>query len=932
MNNAYTDNLVRFLKEIKQKPDNKEIEFELKLLLDKKLIDGKLSNTEYTPLEVKEIFKVLFAQTCARVSNDPVEVQQVGPVEVQQVGPVEVQQVGPVEVQQVGPVEVQQVGPVEVQQVNFVSKDGINKQFSFSRGVKIPDSRIVYSKSRIKDMYLDYAGVVWKAKACRERMLQTNDNNVAYNLIRFKRRFSVVINPRWRLDFTFVIQRPFMSTEGEVRDAKERLFLSEQHRLYDIAEFVEVEIEYIGDLNELNVQDVAEVLHGLAIVPMRSGAEYYDAAIAVLQDMFKEKAIRGDRRVSIKQLLPQTAALTKKEYFNMLSGGEFGNYYIAHKLDGERVVLFINVATPIGNLTGYLSATKWIDLDAVPTQSTTWILDCELYEGTFYVFDALLTGPNQLALYKCPYVLRRRILNSAEICTIQLAKSGPSPTSSYAIVVKPSHKLGTLYAGKIAALDAEVTAYPRDGIIFTSGRDPYLATNYYKWKPPTHMTIEFIAKQCPPEIVGAPPFVKRRGKTIYMLHVGIRNDMALGLGMRKMPHYHMMFPDLVRKDYYPIHFAPSNEPLAYLYWSDRTDLDNKIVEMIWIEQEWRLIKVRPDRQVDYLNHQYFGNDYTVAEQIWYGYSNPFALHHLQMTPFDMKKEFYFVEDNSEQFRGIRKFNNWVKTRLFETVARNQPWLIDIGAGKGQDFLKYLNLNVRNVIFADSNPNNIDDIIARKYTYHKQGHFRKATCSVNTVCMDVLDPKFVERVNRFVLNSKLIVCNFAIHYMCYNADTATQFAKVIGGLLNGGGRLLITYLDGRRVHERLIADADTEGDADGASYDITDGDLEMVGGMEITPDASQKYIIKKLYVSDEYTGRNQKIAIKLPFSDGFYIEHLFDCDLLSKALKPHKISKESEGDFVEFIAEYQAEVKRDKFELDADDLEYIKLLRYTIYYK
>jgi hypothetical protein len=908
MNDTYAENLARLLKEIKQKSDNKEIEFELRLLLDKKLINGKLSNAEYTAIEVKEIFKALFsrlfAQTRTRVSNSPTEVQQ--------------------------------VGPVEVQQVNFVSKDGTNKQFLFSRGVKIPDSRMIYSKSRIKDMYLDYAGVVWKAKACREHILKTNDNNVAYNLIRFKRRYSVAINAEWRLDFTFVIQLPFMSTEGEVRDVKERLFLSEQHRLYDIAEFVEVEVEYIGDINELNMHDVAEVLRKVAIMPVHSGAEYYDAAVAVLQDMFKEKAIRGDRRISIKQLLPQTVALTKKQYFNMLSGGEFGNYYIAHKLDGERVVLFINVATPLGNLTGYLSATKWVDLGVAPDAPlATWILDCELHENTFYVFDVLLAGSEQVALYKCPYVLRRRILNNAGICDIRIARSGPSSASSYAIVVKPSHKLGTLYASKIAALDAEVTAYPRDGIIFTSGCDPYLATNYYKWKPPTHMTIEFIAKQCPPEIVGAPPFVKRRGKTIYMLYVGIRNDMAQGLGMRKMPHYHMLFPDLIRKDYYPIHFAPSNEPLAYLYWSDRTDLDNKIVEMIWIEQEWRLIKVRPDRQVDYLNHQYFGNDYTVAEQIWYGYSNPFALHHLQMTPYDMKKEFYFVEDNAEQFRGIRKFNNWVKTRLFEMVARNQPWLIDIGAGKGQDFLKYLNLNVRNVIFADSNPNNIDDIIARKYTYYKQGHFRKATCSVNTVCMDVLDPKFVESVNRFVLNSKLIVCNFAIHYMCYNSDTAKQFAKVIGGLLNGGGRLLITYLDGRRVHERLIANsgmADTEDDADGTSYDLTDSDLETVGGTEITPDASQKYNIKKLYVSDEYTGRNQKIAIKLPFSDGFYIEHLFDCDLLSKALKPHKISKESEGDFAEFIAEYQAEVKRDKFELDADDLEYIKLLRYTIYYK
>jgi hypothetical protein len=440
------------------------------------------------------------------------------------------------------------------------------------------------------------------------------------------------------------------------------------------------------------------------------------------------------------------------------------------------------------------------------------------------------------------------------------------------------------------------------------------------------MTIEFIAKQCPAELLGTPPYARKRGKTLYMLYVGIRADIARAFGLRKLPHYHSLFPQLQRRDYFPIHFAPSSAPLAYLYWADRADLEDKVVEMIWTGGEqsplqaqnstlnrmfaqastsaqWQLVKVRPDRQADYLNSQYFGNDYYVAESIWNSYHNPFTSAILCKSPPELKREFYFVEDDSADFRATRKFNNWVKAKLLEIVGP-QHWLLDIGAGKGQDFMKYLNMNVQNVIFADVNLNNIDEIISRKHSYYKQGLFRKTTMATHTICCDALSPAFLEQVKQFTPYCKLVVCNFAIHYICYNFDTTKIFAEKVAELLPAGGRLLITYLDGKSVYAKLA-----------------ESDGEWVAG---------KYHIRGCGEDDGFTGQDQRIQIKLPFSRGFYDEYLFNSAILTKALRSHKINVELSGGFSEFIDQFQKE--KNNYTFDDTDREYIQLLGYTIYHK
>jgi hypothetical protein len=864
-----------FIQEIQHKENPDEIEFELKLFLDKQYHNGKLVNIGYSNDEVKKIFRTLFATLSQEHKME------------------------------------------EHQYINLISKDGINKQFKYLNGIKIEESKLLYSKTRIKDYFMSHNGISWKLKACREHKLdQFNDAKTIYNLIRYKRRFSTTISNEWRIDYTFVSQLPYHSNANAIKEARENLFLNEVHRIYDIANCIEVEVEYIKPLKTLTASSIEYALSSFPkCIELRPTIELYDHAINQLKEMFSEKITRNNtRRLSIKQLLPQTITLSKKKYFSIIAESKYGEYYVSQKLDGERVLLFISDQNA-----GYLTTTKWHDIKLMNPASSILILDCEFYKNTFYVFDILKyvcihnEMPYTLNMYKCPFLLRRECLTDlqSKLENLSFANSAAEPMS---IRIKSFTKLGESYPSTLNAIMNQKTDFPSDGIIFTSIRDPYLSTDYLKWKPPNKMTIEFVAKKCPNEILGSPPYTRRRNHTLYMLYVGIRSDMIKAFRMRRLRHYHLLFPILERADYIPIHFAPSSDPLAYLYWSDRNDLDNKIIEMIWSDAKWQLVGIRQDRHADYLNNQYFGNDYSVAESIWNTYHNPFSYDQLQLSCNEMKQQFYFIEDNSEQHRGIRKFNNWVKAKLLESVGQSQHWIIDLGSGKGQDFIKYINLNIQNVIFIDNNVNNIDEIITRKYLYYKQGHFRKTQMAIHTICSDVMKPKFTAEVMKCMPFCKLIVCNFAVHYMCYNRRTSKSFAAIISELLQPDGRFMCTYLNGKKIFNRIMDNEETD-------YS------EWIAG---------KYHIRRYFQGDTYTGANQKISIKLPFSDGFYYEYLFDIDMLTKALKPFKITLETRGEFNEFVQTYQhnSEMnnRMDNYGLQADDLEYVPLLEYAIYHK
>lgn len=893
-------NLAYFINQIiSTYADEKDIEFELKLLIERtKHTNGRPSQynknqeqpqPEYTSQELIKIYKSIYNELSNAYTM------------------------------------------TEIHMLNICNKTGTNKQFIYKNGIKIDESRHIYSKDILKVYHTEYANLLWKIKCCREHTLDSQaDNKIIYHTLRYKRRYSFEYIPSWRIDFTFVMVLPYEAPASLIRETRELLFMAEDYRLFDVAHYIEIEIEYIGNIKDLSYNALNKALDNFPKINIKSAASRYDQAINVLHSMLSNKHF-NNRRISINNLLPKPITLSKKQYYNMIAEQQYGHYYITHKLDGERTILFLN-----NDNCGYLTSSKWTDIVCSEKLKYNAILDCELYNGTFYIFDiikfVLLDSHNyanidapqildapQIATtytidtYKVPFILRHKcMINYREV--IETTK-----ITDYKIKIKHFIKLSSLYELSLDTLTEMETDYPCDGIIFTSTREPYRTTQYFKWKPSEKMSIDFIAKECPRELLGMHPYKKIKGRTLYLLYVGIRYEMCKAFNLHQLSIYYKLFPrtaydNNTRKDYFPIHFAPSADPLAYLFWSSNEHLDNKIIELSRINNEWYLEKIRDDKQIDYLNNQCFGNDYHTAESIWNTYINPFNYADLKKDVRHMAADFYFVNDDCNEFRAIRKFNNWVKNKLIESIGTGIKWAIDLCSGKGQDLIKYINVGVNNLICIDINPHNIDEIINRKYTYYKQGSFKKNNMSIYTICSDILNPNLSHNIYKYNPHCKFIVCNFGIHYICYTKQRTAEFAKLINSVLQSGGRFLCTYLDGSAIFNNIMNNEES-------NYS------EWIFG---------KYQFKRHFISSTYTGINQKFSVKLPFDSDLRTEYLFNINILIDSFKGTKIDIDSTGSFAEFIDLYHHQMdmtnKLNIFGLNEDDLQYVNILKYTMFYK
>lgn len=881
------NNLETFMEYITSIKNVENIELELKLFIDKKYEKGKLININYTNDEIKTIYKKIFNTLYLQYSMN------------------------------------------DTQFVNLISQDGINKQFEYKNGEKINDSKKFYIKKRLKDTYITYSplkelkdDITWKVKACTEEDLNNDSVQqlklLMYKLIRFKRRFSATMIENWRIDYTFVIQLEYNVQESIIKNAKNTLFKSPINDLFNIANSIEIEIEYIGHfknniskiLNDIN-KIIATFSDYINDVNIKSINMIYTDHLNLLKKIFNK--MENNKKASIKHILPQVSDLTKKEYYHMINDvtkNNTRNFYITNKIDGERVILFISQNDIFTN--GYITTNNWVNLE-ISNCKFSAIFDCELYQNSIYVFDVLWYGmpENILNMYMCPFELRLKLLLDIKFGDIVIKNK----ESRIYINLKQFEKFDINYKEKIQNVlnyhtkdNAEKQdTIAIDGLIFTEAKSPYISTIYYKWKPSNCLSIDFIAKKCPEQLLGISPYIKKKKQTLYFLFVGIRSDMCKSFNIKKIQYYNNIFGYISRTDYYPIQFSPSSDKNAYLFWNENSELDNKIVELVRNNNEWKLLRIRDDRQNDYNNLQYFGNDYLVAEMIWNKYNNPFLENQLLLPLDEFKKLFYFIEDNSEEHKTIRYFNNYVKQQLIKTRCANASSLIDIGAGKGQDFLKYLKNNIQSIVFMDSNCNNIDEIINRKYLYYKQGHFRNISVNINVLNCDAMTDQFI--INAKAINDKykIIICSFAIHYMVKNANTAEHFAKNISEILDKGGCIIITYLNGKKVFDKLQEQG-------GSSWN------------------KGKYSIKKNFITKKYTGSNQKIKIKLPFSDGYYEEYLFDIDNLVNKFKSKKITEEFRGGFRDYIKQFMSNSKNKIYILEPDDIEYISLLEYIILYR
>lgn len=891
---------------------------------------------------------------------------------------------------------VNSASPVISQTINFISTNTCNsesiiKQLWFEKGIQIKEKKQIYKKCKLTEpIYLcgnDILDNNFKLSVSNEITLNTQEDInkydcINFDLIRYKYRYSFNIIPGWVIDFTLV-KSSELKNFNDIKTIKDKFYTLKNYDilhedndwLWTWVDRIEIEFEYISAINTITCNDLTNVINFVRSIPSSdiSNKKCIETNILNKLSTYISSNTKNNTKNNLykintlKKLLPAAIEINKKQYFEDILQN-IDNFYITDKANGIRTILIITISSDTKENKNtinviYYNSLEYEEyqisfmgnLDSNPELGET-ILECEKIidvngKSLFYVYDIISYDGKSI----CDKVFTDRLNFMYQLINLY-------PDISTDIKIKNFIKLDNVeYKYQIRNFHDHISSdeyknlyYPVDGIIFTSSDANYNRTKYFKWKPIHEMSIDFIAKKCPSELLGVYPYLNKERMTLYILFLGISARDFNKMNMNKIQYYSKLFTN-TDINYFPIQFSPSDNPYAYLFWypsSSSLIIDNKVIELNYIKEQnnWNLLKIRDDRAIDVAKKNYYGNNFKTAEIIWRNYSNPLTLDILCQSYDELSKEFYFVKKRKEGHNAIGKFNNFVKFELLKRFMqykksienspklsrvdrnpKNKAWLVDLGAGQGQDLHKYINMKMDNVLFIDVNDNNLCEIISRKYSSIEQSFKQKKYNGNSGSNIGIyikklnLNESANDNIKRIKLSgipisktsTKLIVCNFAIHYLIETPEKIDNLITLINGILAPGGRFIFTCLNGKKIFDELSTNA--------------------LGVYKDWGDNIKYKIHAKFNGDKKFTGSTtsggQKIDILLPFSDGkLYTENLVNLELLEKRFKKQKFKLESEGGFETYLDQFQLYNAEMYSKLDELDLAYIKFITFSIYYK
>lgn len=670
-------------------------------------------------------------------------------------------------------------------------------------------------------------------------------------IIRIKLRKSVDIvmgEHTWRLDLTIVHQVNAVESENLKR------YLTELHSIEDFRLATnplykyEVEMEYISG-KDLNVNLEYAITKFMQIMNpdieednnLNRELRYVNSLISPSNDKLAA--------MSIKKILPSVVAITKTSY-KELHPQLAGNYLMTDKAEGIRSLAIIKEGKC------YIANSALTEIATVISEHDTYIIDGE------YIADQKLFLAFDVIMYKNQHTYKTEgVLNRVKVlleCGVIFNKYlNFKPKTYYEITDNKSIQENyekCMQKGK----------YAKDGIIFTSATGSYNSTETYKWKGPEHNTIDFLVKKAPSAILGKKPFISREDHTMYLLFVGISEQMYRKLGLRICPFYSEIFGD--RNYYFPMQFAPSSHPYAFImYHKGSQDLDGKIVEMratsIGKYVDWKVINIRTDRDIDLLNGQYYGNDYRIAELTWINYIDPFLPEELWNPAHS-----YFHEKRSGIYDAPIKFVSWMKKQTILDMLTNMKTVIDIGSGQGQDMHKCAEARIQNLVAVDKDKVALSELMTRRLERENRTQHSMA---INTIHADLNEPGAYDtlitdlRENFNIECADAVMCNLAIHYFVDSIEKMENYVKFCSKILRKAGIVIITCFFGDLIHKLFTDNKITNGES-----------------FKIYQDGVTKFELKRLY-DDHILSVGQKIGVLLPFSSGeLYVENLVNFNIFT----------------------------------------------------
>jgi len=587
---------------------------------------------------------------------------------------------------------------------------------------------------------------------------------------------------------------------------------------------------------------------------------------------------------SFKELLNNVIALDKSTYLDTILP-HIHEFCITDKADGVRTVVVVNpdVALQSFFVNGLNSQDPLPFGIQVPRRAT--LLDAELLDsGEFLVFDVLMWEGKSLT--QLPFVERSKYLQE-----IPKVRSGLKlHAKRFEVLYKDR------YAAQIKQFCAALAGMPyhTDGIIFTRVTQGYRETTSYKWKPPEHLTIDFLAIQTesPQEFQ---LFCGMNQKEMKKFGIVLKGDEIQRLGALVHPS----------RDYQPVPFRPSLVTAAERA-PDRLrctgSIHGKIVECVWKGGEWQLVRVRTDRDQELHTGGYFGNNFRLAEFTFMTIVHPITLDFLTATRDSLTSHNYFQKTDDE-YREVRKFNNYIKRVCIRNTVRRPGCVVDLASGKGQDLNKYFgNPNIPQLIMVEVDQAGIDEIIRRKHS--KQSEVGTGT-ELRVIEWDLLRDTRGLTAQILPIRSAechALFCHFALHYLIPDKKHCENIVNFVAETLaKEDGEFVFTAFDGQRVFEWL----------------------RKHGGKW----SEGKFMIEAKYPATKeiFSGFGYTIRVLLPCSPVPYEENLIDIVELDKMFHSKGMLRTTSASFLDYLQTARLD---DVNQLSQSELDFISL--YGVY--
>ena len=583
---------------------------------------------------------------------------------------------------------------------------------------------------------------------------------------------------------------------------------------------------------------------------------------------------------TLKQLLDNPVALMPSTYYDKVFAN-IDEFFVTEKTDGRRVLLVIE------NSVKAVFAEEIKELDFTKTE-TKIMLDCEYADGKFYAFDLLFHGRTlEHETFETRYaMLQDKKSEYPDVIVKEMTRLHPNNLES---VVKA-------YASKKNI----------DGLIFTRATKPYHDSESYKYKPAEHNSIDFLIVRPLSSQLGLEGLSVQKNMHTYVLCCGIQPEQLTTLSITPLRNFDDMIktvPDIkFTGQLQAIQFSPSIEPDAYVFHSKDDKLHGHIGEFIRKESVWELVKLREDRDVGVRTGSFFGNNYTVAEEIFMNYYHPFTLEMLWNNTGQ-----YFQTVKSPEFRNMIAFNNFVKAHVLRQTSGAKK-VVDLASGKGQDMFLYNGFNVREILFNDIDKFAITEALKRKLSlnnpkYYKYGKPPKKNMKIHVNIVDLTQnyKKVLDGMARFHMgNADFVVINLAIHYLVNEKGFFNVF-QIVDGLLKSGGIFIFTTFCGEKIADLM---------------------RQKPGELNFN---DPKFGIKAVTALPEPNVtqyRNKyKITVKHPFSKNeYYEENLVNVDEIISQFTSFDYELLQDSYFSEFLPKYSGK------ELTPAEKEYVGLYK------